>query len=182
MARVLVPLADGVEEIEAVIIVDVLRRAQWDVVAAGLKPGPVTASRGVQLLPDATWSDALPDSFDVLLLPGGSEGTANLSSDDRVLASIRRFVVEGKLVGAICAAPLALQAAGVLDGRRATCHPGVRAELTAPDASDERVVIDGRIITSQGPGTAFEFALAVIEAMDGSVAANKIAAGLVLPR
>lgn len=183
MARALVPLADGVEEMEAVIIIDTLRRAKWEVVSASVpKAGgaEIVGSRGVKLLPDTEWHSIDPGSFDVLVLPGGSEGTRALSSDKSVLETVRSFVRAQKPVAAICAAPLVLQSAGVLNGRKATCHPAVREELTSARVQDERVVIDGQIVTSRGPGTAFEFALAIIRLVDGSDAADTVAEGLVL--
>lgn len=174
------PLADGVEEMEAVIIIDVLRRARWEVVSAGIHGDVVNASRGVKLLPDTEWRNIDPASFDVLILPGGSEGTNALCSDETVLETIRSFVREKKPVAAICAGPLVLESAGILKERRATCHPAVRDRLISARVQDDRVVIDGRIITSQGPGTAFEFALAIIRLVDGNDAADAVAEGLVL--
>jgi len=180
MIRALVPLADGVEEMEAVIIVDVLRRARWQVTVAGLDAAPVVASRGVKLVPDAAWPAIDIAGHDVLALPGGSAGAKALMADRRVLDAVRQFTEAGKLVGAICAAPLVLQAAGVLRGRRATCHPAVRDRLTEPTPSDDRVVVDGRIVTSQGPGTAFEFALTLIRLAGSPAEAEAVAKGLVL--
>lgn len=180
MTRALVPLADGCEEMEAVIIIDVLRRAKWDVVAAGVTGPVITASRGVSLVPDVAWSDIVPDSFDVLVLPGGGPGTDNLKACHTVLDAVRSFVAKDKLVGAICAGPLVLQAAGVLANRRATCHPSVRDKLVT-DSRDDRVVVDGNLVTSQAPGTAFEFSLTLVRLVDGEAAAEAVAAGLVLP-
>lgn len=178
MANVLVPIADGSEEIEAVVIVDVLRRAEWRVVVAGITDGTVTASRGVRLVPDVAWRDVTPDDYDILLLPGGGGGTDIMAGDERLLDAIRSFARGGKLIGAICAAPLVLQKAGVLDGRRATCHPAVAADLTVPEVVSERVVVDRRIVTSRGPGTAFDFALRILEIVDGEEAAQSVAGGL----
>ena len=180
MAKALVPLADGVEEMEAVIIIDTLRRAGWEVVSASISGNTITASRGVRIVPDTLWEKINPDNFDVLVLPGGSKGTSALSSDSRVLKTVRNFVNSNKIVAAVCAAPLVLQTAGVLDNRKATCHPAVRDQLKSCVISDERVVTDGSIITSRGPGTAFEFALTIIRHIDGDTAANKVAEGLVL--
>jgi 4-methyl-5(b-hydroxyethyl)-thiazole monophosphate biosynthesis len=179
MAKALVPLANGCEEMEAVIIIDTLRRAGWEVVAVGLKPGPVTASRGVRLLPDTTWEDTDPASFDVVVLPGGNEGTENLSRDPRVLETLRAFHEQGKRVAAICAAPLVLQAAGLLAGRRVTCHPGAAAQLTVTERLTEPVVTDHTLLTSQGPGTAIDFALTLIAQVDGREKAEGIARAMV---
>ncbi|MDD5707571.1 MAG: DJ-1/PfpI family protein [Kiritimatiellae bacterium] len=179
--RVLVPLAEGAEEMEVVIVLDLLRRAGIEAVAAAVGDDKtVTAARGVRLVADALWSDLSPATFDLLAIPGGTGGTRRLQRDARVLQAVRDFVKAGKPVAALCAGPLVLQAAGVLDGKRATCHPGVRKELTAAGVSDDSVVEDGLIITSQGPGTAFAFALALIRRLLGEKAATTVANGLVL--
>ena len=175
MTRALVPLTDGVEEMEAVIAIDVLRRAGWEVVAAGMKEELVTASRGVRIQPDATWDRIDPASFDVIVLPGGAKGAETLARDARLLAAIREFHTAEKWLAAICAAPIVLQAAGVLKDRNFTCHPSAVAEVTTGHRCDERVVVDGHIVTSQGPGTAFDFALTLIRLIDGEAAAARIA-------
>ena len=180
MARVLVPVADGSEEMETVIVVDVLRRAGWDVVLAGLEDGPVTASRGVRIVPDTTMDMVLLEAFDVLVVPGGGEGVENLRADERVKELIVKMSDEGKIVAAVCAGPLVLQDAGVLEGKRVTSHPAVAEKLTLADRVDEAVVVDGNIITSQGPGTCFKFALEIIGQVDGREKANGIANGMVV--
>ncbi len=179
MIRVLVPIADGSEEMEAVITVDVLRRAGWQVTLVGMSPGLVTASRGVMIQPDTAWSAVDPSTFDAIMIPGG-KAAHDLARDERLLAAIRAHHRSGKWIGAVCAAPLVLQAAGILDGIRATCHPSVADQLTRAMHVAERVVVEGRIITSQGPGTTFEFALALVRAIEGEAAARAIAAGMVL--
>lgn len=180
MPQVLVPLADGVEEMEAVIIVDILRRAGWRVVTAALQEGPVAASRGVRLVPDQLWDALDPQAFDVLMLPGGAGGAARLAADERVLATIREFARAGKWIGAVCAAPLVLQAAGILAGRRVTCHPTVAAKLNSAPRLPARVVVDGRLVTSQGAGTTFEFALKLVALIEGEDKAQAIAQAIVL--
>ena len=177
--NVLIPVADGSEEMEVVIVADTLRRARWHVVLAGLAVGAVTAARGVRLMPDAVWADITPEAFDMLVIPGGSDGVMVLAKDERLLAAVRTFMANGKWVAAICAGPLVLQAAGVLKGRRATCHPGVAGELTQTSRLNDRVVVDGRLITSQAPGTAFEFALALIRAVEGDAKAAALAKAIV---
>lgn len=180
MARVLIPLAPGVEEMEAVIAIDTFRRAGWEVVAAGTAGSEVAASRGVRLLCDASWSDVDPDTFDILVIPGGAAGTEALASDAGVLGAVRSFAESGRTLAAICAGPLVLQAAGVLEGRKATCHPAAREKLDQPSrVLNDRVVVDGNIITSQGPGTAIEFALAIVSEVEGPASATAIAAGLI---
>lgn len=178
--KVIVPLADGVEEMEAVIIIDVLRRAGWDVVSAGLSGGIVTASRGVRLAPDAEWAHTDPEAFDGIVLPGGGPGAERLKADAKLTEAVRAMMKAGKLVAAICAAPTVLEVAGILSGRRATCYPDMQGRLTSAEVSTDRVVIDGNLITSQGPGTAFEFALAIIAHFDGREKADTLARQMVI--
>lgn len=180
MIRTLIPIADGSEEMEIVIITDTLRRAGWKVVLAGLHGSePVTASRKVKIIPDARWEELDLISFDLLILPGGAGGTKALCEHDGVQEALRIFDIEGKWVGAICAAPLALHKAGVLKGRAFTCFPGVEKEMPRPDRSDEPVAVDRNLVTSQGPGTAFAFALKLIELLDSPAAAEKVRSGLI---
>ena len=178
--NVLIPVADGSEEMEVVIVVDTFRRAKWNVVIAGLGAGAIRASRGVRLVPDTAWADVIPDTFDMLVIPGGWDGVTALAKDERLLATVRTFMANGKWVAAICAGPLVLQAAGVLKGRRATCHPGVARELTQTPRLNDRVVEDGRLITSQAPGTAFEFALELIRAVEGDQKADELAKAMIV--
>lgn len=180
MTRVLVPLAEGVEEMEAVIVIDVFRRAGWMVDVAGLKKGIVEASRGVKLMPDRMWEQVDPAGYEVIALPGGNLGTIHLMEDERVLDALREHHRRGKLIAAVCAAPLVLQKAGILTGRRVTCHPLAAAQLTDALRVDERVVIDDNLVTSQGPGTTFAFALAVIALREGRAKAEELARGMVL--
>ena len=181
MTSALVLPANGSEEMEAVIVIDVLRRAGWDVVTAGIEEGVITASRGVRLVPDTILADVDTSRFDLLFLPGGGPGTKAMCADARVLDTVSAFHDSGRMVAAICAAPLVLQKAGILDGVRATCHPAVEEELVVTERDADRVVKDGNIFTSQGPGTAMEFALALIAARSGEDAARKVIPGLVLP-
>jgi len=180
MRNVLIPLANGVEEMEAVIIIDTLRRAEWEVVTAGVQAGIITGARGVRLLPDTVWEEIDPDSFTILTLPGGAEGTSNLCGDIRILETIGNFMHNNKTVAAICAAPLVLQAAGVLNNRKVTCHPAVAKQLTQGTRLDDRVVIDGCLITSQGVGSATEFAIAIVQSMDGRKKAEELAASMLV--
>jgi 4-methyl-5(b-hydroxyethyl)-thiazole monophosphate biosynthesis len=180
MPTVLVPLANGVEEMEAVIIIDVLRRAKWEVTTAGVDAGVIVASRGVRLVPDKPWNEIRPEDFDILMIPGGAGGVDRLKTDAQVLDTVRSFDEAGKRIGAVCAGPLVLQAAGILAGRRVTCHPGVAGQLTVTARLADRVVVDGHLVTSQGPGTSFEFALAMVRLVDGAEKGDTIARGMVL--
>jgi DJ-1 family protein len=181
MVTVLVPIADGTEEMEAVIVIDVLRRAKWKVDAVSLTDQTIVASRRVRLAPDIPWSQVDLDRYDILVLPGGAPGVEAMKADSRILNAVRSLLRNGKQVAAICAAPLILQAAGVLENRRFTSHPAVRPEfVTGRPWCSDRVVVDGNLVTSQGPGTAFEFALKLIEIHEGPQASSSVAGGLVL--
>lgn len=181
MARVLVPLAPGCEELEAVTIIDLLRRAGIEVVAAGLEPGIVKASRGTQLVPDTTLDSVLKDDFDMIALPGGMPGAQHLKEDARVQELLKRMAAQNKYTAAICAAPVALAEAGLLSGRKATSYPGALEKLGLADVSLQReaVVTDGKVITSRGPGTAMDFALELIETLVGKGKRQEVEAGLV---
>ena len=180
MTRVLIPVANGSEEMETVILVDVLRRAGWDVVLASIQgEGPVTASRGLKLLPDACWETLDLLSFDILALPGGAGGTQALCKNDGVQEALRIFNIEEMWIAAICAAPLALHQAGVLKNRAFTCYPGTEKEMERDDRSDDPVVVDSHIVTSQGPGTAIAFALKLIELIDGAEASEHVASEMI---
>ena len=178
MSRILVPLAEGVEEMEAVIVIDTLRRAGFEVVSAGLKAGPLTASRGVRLIPDTTLDEVRAADFDALVLPGG-KGVALLRKDAPVLAAVRTLHAAGRWVCAVCAAPLVLQEAGILGGRKVTCFPGVAEELTATRRLADRVVVDGNLITSQGAGTSLEFALEIVRQVGGAALAERVGEAMV---
>lgn len=176
----LVLVAQGTEELEAVAIIDLLRRAEVHVVVAGLVEGAVIASRGVKLLPDVALDSILTHTFDMVVLPGGGPGTKQFAADSRVIELLRRMDREQKYVCAICAAPTVLAQAGLLDGKRATSYPGMLEAMHLPNVvcTGSAVEIDGRIITSRGPGTAIDFALALIEALSGNDIRNKVEKGL----
>ncbi|MEW8068655.1 MAG: DJ-1 family glyoxalase III, partial [Candidatus Thiodiazotropha endolucinida] len=146
MARVLVPLAEGCEELETVTITDLLTRADIEVVTAGLKAGPVKASRGITLVPDTTLDAVMDQAFDMMVLPGGLPGADNLDADPRIHEMLKRLNQQGKFTAAICAAPKVLAGAGLLQGRRATSYPGVLDNMDLPqvDVQLERVVSDDR--------------------------------------
>jgi len=180
MSKALVLLAEGVEEMEAVIVIDVLRRAGVEVIGAATGEGlEVTASRGVRIVADARLDELSADGFDALIIPGGANGARRLAADARVLDLARAFVRQKKWVAAVCAGPLVLDAAGVLSGIRMTCHPSVRQGFK--NACNDSVVEDGRFITSQGPGTSMEFALAIARRLCGDKIADTVASGLILP-
>lgn len=180
MLNVLIPLAQGCEELEAVTVIDLLRRAGFGVVSAGLAEGPVRGSRGTVLLPDATLDEVIPQEFDMIVLPGGQPGSNNLDADQRIHTLLKRMASAGKYTCAICAAPLVLANAGLLHGKRATSFPGVLGKMNLPDVElrTDAVVQDGKVITSRGPGTAMDFALVLIESLAGKARRNEVEAGL----
>lgn len=167
--KVIVPLAPGFEEIEAITIIDILRRAGVEVTVAGTQAGPIEASRKTRHLPDCTLDDVGAEDFDMIVLPGGQPGTNHLRADPRVKHIIEILQKKQRHIAAICAAPTVLSAYGVLQGRAATSHPSVRAEVAsgAKKISEERVVVDGPVITSQAAGTAMEFAFKLVEILCG---------------
>lgn len=183
MISVLVPLAPGFEDLEAVTIVDLLRRAGIDVLTAGLQPGLVQGARGTRIQPDASLDAVLTRDFDMIALPGGLPGAENLRNDARIQTLLTRLAASGAWTAALCAAPIALAAAGLLDGRRVTSYPGFLDIQTPPGAVfvNEAVVVDGKVVTSRGPGTAMDFALTLIELLRGREVRVRVETGLVRP-
>lgn len=183
MPSVLVPLAPGFEDMEATTIVDILRRADIEVITAGLAPGLVQGARGMRVQPDASLDEVLERTFDMIALPGGMPGAENLKRDARIQALLKRMAAAGLYTAAICAAPIALAQAGLLDGRRATSYPGFVDKLTPPGATylTDPVVVDGRVVTSRGPGTAMDFALTLVDLLVGRATRERVEAGLVRP-
>lgn len=181
MPKVLIPLAPGCEEMEAVILIDTLRRAGWEVVAAAIEDGPVRCSRGVRILADARWRELDPIEFDLLVIPGGKSGTERLLEESALLEAVRIFDLAEKPIAAICAGPLVLEAAGVLAGRCYTSHPSVADEFQDGErVASPAVVEDGHIITSQGPGTTFAFALALVARWEGREKAEAMARAMLV--
>lgn len=170
MSRALVPLAQGCEELEAVTITDLLVRAGIEVTTAGLDDQPVTASRGLRIIPDTNIDTVINETFDLIVLPGGLPGANHLRDDSRVQALLKKHASSGDYVSAICAAPQALASAGLLNGKKATGYPGVLEAIDNNfiEITSSAVEIDGKIITSRGPGTAMEFALTLIELLEGA--------------
>ena len=179
MHKVLVVFAQGCEEIEAVTIVDILRRAGIEVTSAGLDGQPVQGSHNVTLLADTTLDLAQHLEFDMIVLPGGLPGTDNLRADKRLIALLQKMAQQGKYVAAICAAPSVLAAAGLLDGRKATCYPTCLDAFPGIDLQTAAVVEDGKLITSRGPGTAMDFALVLVEQLSGKTKRQEVEAALV---
>ena len=179
--KVLVPIADGTEEIEAVTIIDVLRRAGADGRGASVGELQGTASRGGKLVADCLIDDGRHIEFDLVVLPGGIPGAEHLR-DNAVLKDILvRQAASPRLYGAICAAPaVVLESHGLLEGKKATSHPGYASRLSDGSASSRRVVVDGNCATSQGPGTAMAFSLTLVEMLFGPQKKEEVAAPMVV--
>ena len=183
MASVIVPLAQGCEELEAITIVDLLRRAGIEVVTAGLDDQPVRASRGVVLVADMTLDAALQKDYDMVVLPGGLPGADHLKNDARIIRLLVQMSEADKYTAAICAAPAVLAKAGLLEGKRATSYPGCLDVGSVPglDYVEQPVVVDGKVITSRGPDTAMDFALELIATLSGTQVRDEVEAGLQRP-
>ncbi len=187
MAKVLIILAPGFEEIEAITPIDIMRRAGADVVVAGLVEGPIEASRKTRHLADVALEQiASHEGFDMLILPGGQPGTDNLLRSEKVTELVAQFARADKWLGAICAAPAVLAKAGLLNGKKFICHPGaeglvngVRPAGDAPTReSSSRVVQQEKIITSLAAGSAMEFSFALVRVLYGQEKVREVNAGV----
>lgn len=180
MATALVPLAEGFEDIEAVTIIDVLRRGGVNVTVASIhETGAVRSAHGIEMKADALFADVCDESYDVIVLPGGGAGTENLKSDERLLARLCRQADEERLLAAVCAAPTVLVAAGALrPGVHVTCYPTCQMELDRP-WSPAPVVADSGVITGQAPGSALLFSLVVLQHLVGEATAQRVARSMV---
>lgn len=177
---VLVPLAQGCEELEAITITDLLTRAGINVVTVGLDDQVIIASRGMKLVADKQLDDVMQDEFAMIILPGGLPGADHLNNDPRIQTLVKKMAVANKYTAAICAAPRVLATAGLLEGKRATSFPGALDQFPVNNMTYEEnaVVVDGNIITSRGPGTAMDFALTLIELLVGKEKHDEVEAGL----
>ena len=174
--KALIILAEGFEEIEAVAPMDILRRSGVNIVVAGLGGKTVTGAHGVKIEADVVFEDhdSMPD---VIVFPGGMPGAENLSNSVKIKDLVMRMNSSGKLIAAICASPaLVLGPTGILEGRKATCYPGLEKNFSSRVKFEkENVVQDGNVITSRGPATAFAFGLKIAENLVGKEKANMIA-------
>ena len=179
--RVLVPVANGVEDIETVTIIDVLRRAQTEVTVASIeRDTTVTCARGTKLVADTTLNEVKKDTFELIAVPGGSAGAAALGKNRALIEMIKQNRANRRWYAAICAAPaLVLAPHDLLEGKRATCYPNFKDQL--PRYIDAPVVVDGHLVTSQGPGTALAFALKLVELTLGEDKSRKIAESMIAP-
>ncbi len=181
MASALVLLAEGFEEIEAVSIIDILRRGGVEVDSAYLpdefENDLVTGANGITVQADIPLATASVDEYDIVVLPGGWGGTNRLAENPLAQQTIKDFAASGKWVAAMCAAPYALHVAGVLS-KRYTCYPSVEEQIRPEDrVADEKVVVDGKVITSQGPGTAICFGLEIVRQLVGEESYNAVREG-----
>ena len=179
--KVLIVLADGFEELEAVAPIDVLKRAGLEVTIAGLDKSNIESARGLKILTDSKLDD-IKGEFDCLILPGGGEGAENLAKSLKLKSLIKDMYNRGKLIAAICASPvLVLSPTGILKGKKATCYPGVEKEFS-PDVKfvNENIVVDGNIVTSRGPGTALLFGLKIVEILIGKETADSLKEKMVI--
>ncbi len=184
MASVLIPLAEGFEELEAVALIDVMRRGGIEVRVAFVEDelyhgDVVVGANGIGIQADTSLKNIVVDDFDMMVLPGGWGGTYALAENARVIELLQEFKAK-KMVGAMCAAPFTLKKAGVL-GESYTCYPGAKDEIDHPGYRDDmKVVTDGNVMTSQGPGTAVCFGLAIVERLVGKESMQAIKEGMLL--
>jgi 4-methyl-5(b-hydroxyethyl)-thiazole monophosphate biosynthesis len=179
--KAIIILAPGFEEVEALAPADMLRRAGVEVVLTGTTAGLIEGRNKIKVMPDAPLESVKDDTVDLIVLPGGMPGTLNLKNNPVVIKMVKRHHASGKLVAAICAAPTVLAFAGIIEGRTVACHPSVEDELKAGHTvAHEPVAVDGKIITSRGPGTAMEFGLKLVEILCGKEASDKVRTALVV--
>ena len=180
-SKVLIILAGGFEEIEAVTAIDILRRAGIATTVAGLDSELISGGHQLQVKCDTVLAAVDQQEYSHLVLPGGQPGTDNLKNDSRVLQLVKDFFNQQKVVAAICAAPAVLQAAGILSGKRITSYPAERPNFTASNYLEDKVVNDNNILTSRGVGTAIDFALALVENIKGKEVRRSVAEKILWP-
>ncbi len=172
-------LANGFEETEAIAPIDILKRAGAEVVTVGVGSDRITGSHGITVIPDVTEQDVLlTDKVDMIVLPGGMPGTLNLEKSAAVQAAMKFCAENGKLIGAICAAPSIIGKAGLLSGKEAVCFPGFEEFLIGAKLSDKKVCTDGNYITAAGAGVAVQFGLALVKSLIGEAKADKVSASM----
>ena len=176
--RVLIPLAEGFEETEAITVIDILRRAGIDAITAALNKNPVTGSHKISVIADKLLDEN--EEFTAIVLPGGMPGSSNLRDDNRIINIIKKIDASGGLTAALCAAPIVLSKAGLLRGKQYTCYPGFEDEIAGGIFTDKNVAADGNIITGKGAGHAVQFALAIVSHLKGEGASKKVSEGLTL--
>jgi 4-methyl-5(b-hydroxyethyl)-thiazole monophosphate biosynthesis len=174
MKKICIPLAKGFEEIEAVTLIDVFRRAGFDVTVCGVNGHQVLGSHGIVVTADMTADQALEIAWDLVALPGGMPGATNLRDDPEIKKLLEKVSAAGGYIAAICAAPIVLAHHGFIHGKKVTSFPSFAGQMRGAEYSEGRVVFDGKILTSRGPGTAMEFALAITELLAGKDKADEL--------
>ncbi|MFW6282038.1 MAG: DJ-1 family glyoxalase III [bacterium] len=169
-----VPLAEGFEEIEAITIIDVLRRADINVITVSLNEKKVKGAHGIEVIAEESLEVLADRDFAGIILPGGMPGAENLKNNKRLIKIIKELFANKKLIGAICAAPIVLQEAGIIKNKDITSYPGFDKELFNCNYKTERVVRDDNIITSRGPGVALEFSISIVEYLKDEEIARKL--------
>lgn len=181
MKKAFVFLATGFEETEAVGTIDVLRRGGIETTVVSItKELSVTGAHGLEVVADALYNEVNFHEADALVLPGGMPGSSNLNACEPLKTQLLKHYNEGKLVAAICAAPIVFGGLGILKGRTATCYPSFESALTGATVTDNPVEVDGNVITGRGPGLVFNFSLAIVDYLRGKAVAEEVAAGLLL--
>lgn len=182
MSKVLIPLASGFEEVEAVTNIDVLRRASIEVVTISLNSLDVKGDHGIPIIADQRIDQINIDDFDAIVLPGGMPGAGNLRDSPKILEFVRKIYNKDGLVAAVCAAPIVLEEAGILKGNKATSYPGFSDEMPSSEYLEKRVVKDGNIITARGPGVAMGFALTIVEYLKDKKAADDLREAMIVEK
>ena len=183
MKRIAVLFAEGFEEVEGLTPVDFLRRAGVEITTVGITGKMVTGGHAVTIETDTTIDKIDSESLDGVIIPGGMPGAENVVSSTHAQDLVKKLFKDGKLVAAICAAPaVVLEPLGILEGKTSTCYPGFEGRFKQATFSENRVVQDGTVITSRGPGTAAEFAVALIEYLVDAQTAEKIRSGTLQPK
>jgi len=182
--KILIPIANGVEEIEAVCLIDTIRRAGAEVTVASIETGlQIVASRGVKLVADCFISDCAAEVYDFIVLPGGAIGAERLRDNGPLIDLLNKQKQAGRYYGAICAAPaVVLEHHGLIGGKRATAYPGFSDKLSNQEAVSLRVVHDNLCLTSRGPGTALEFSIEIVKVLYGQEKADELASAMLVNR
>lgn len=177
--KVLVPVANGTEELEAITVIDVLRRAEIDVTVASVHELQIKCSRGTNIVADKLLEECLDTPFDMIVLPGGIPGAENLRDSEPLIKLLALQKESGKYYAAICASPaVVFQTHGLLEEKKATCYPSFAEQLEDRSEAGSRIVVDGNCVTSQGPGTALDFSLKIVALLLGQEKADEVAAAM----
>jgi 4-methyl-5(b-hydroxyethyl)-thiazole monophosphate biosynthesis len=181
MKKVLIHFANGFEEVEAITPIDVLRRAGCEAITVSVTgKKEVTGAHGVSVIADKLFEEVNYSQADLIVLPGGQPGSDNLNKHEGLKKQIKAFYDQGKLISAICAAPLVFGGMGILRGKKATCYPGVEQQLTGANCTGNAVETDGNIITGKGPGVALKFSLTLVEMLVGKAKVDELRRAMII--